>query len=50
MLSCSAGSLRETMARAGSVALRLIASCGMPGGMKRKSPASLTTLDSSRAP
>ena len=31
-LSCSAGSLRATTARAGSVALRLIASWGTPGG------------------
>ena len=47
-LSCSAGSLRATTARAGAVVLRLIASCGTPGGMNRKSPASLITDDSRR--
>jgi hypothetical protein len=49
-LSCSAGSLRATIARAGSVALRLIASCGTPGGTKRKSPASLITDSVSPSP
>lgn len=42
-LSCSAGSLRATMARAASVWLRLMASCGTSGGTNRKSPASLIT-------
>src|SRR5438477_12505726 len=49
-LSCSAGTLRDTTARAGADALRLIAACATPGGMQRKSPASLTTVDSGRCP
>ena len=40
----------EVVSRAGSVALRLIASCGIPGGMNRNSPARLTTSCSSAAP
>jgi hypothetical protein len=44
------GGVRAMIATAGSVVLGFTAWCGTPGGMKRKSPADVTTVCSRRAP